>query len=214
MPLSKIRSLLAAVSSPLAFSRGVVGGDKPGVMVNGLPVFRVSDRPECAAYADLVVEAMNALPELLSATDARKADAISHPAVEPVKAAPTPASSSSESGSALRNQVEAAISGALRIQQGFKASHVTLWSKVIYVAIEPWLGNSLAPREQPPEQAKAASSCAPVSSDAQQDRLEAVMGFCEFMLAKEHEGMPNQYALETLVAEWDKSINQAANGAA
>lgn len=179
---------------------GRVAGDKPGVLANDIQVCRLRDNPAGELYGEVFVEAINALPSLLK---------LQHAPEQSAGAAQEP---KADENSPLRQQVESAITQTLSMLPGFKAATSALSAKLIFAAVEPWLAGgreaiSAAPAPIAPQ------PTAKAGDDLQQARLDAVMDFCTFMLAKgEGESLPNEYALEQLVNDWDKAHNSAAGG--
>lgn len=185
-----LQTLLEQVPSA-TLSSGQVAGDKPGILAGELPVCRMREGAEGAAYAALIIEAVNALPTLLKTLE-RAADP-----------APVSGGAAGDEGSPLRQQVEAKITQTLTLLPGFKQSMTATWAKLIYAAVEPWLIGgrevlSAVPQSEPaPRQQQS-------QGDAQA-RLDAVTNFCSYMLAQEDsESRPNEYALEQWVNDWAK----------
>lgn len=180
--------------------KGQVAGDKPGVLANEIQVCRLRENPAGELYGELFVEAVNALPSLLKLQQA------------PAQSAGAAQSAQVDENSPLRQQVESAITQTLNLLPGFKAGASATWAKLIYAAVEPWLSGGREPLRVAPTAAEPQAPV-PASSDLQQARLDAVMDFCTYMLAKDDsETRPNEYALEQLVNDWDKAHNGAQTG--
>ncbi|MBF6615561.1 MAG: hypothetical protein ITG07_02430 [Candidimonas sp.] len=187
-----LQTLLEQVPSATLRS-GQVAGDKPGILADELPVCRMREGAEGAAYAALIIETVNALPSLLKTLEQA--------------AEPEPMSNGGAAGddeSPLRQQVETKIMQTLTLLPGFKQSMTATWAKLIYAAVEPWLIGgrevlSVVPQPEPaPRQQQS-------QGDAQV-RLDAVTEFCSYMLAQEDaESRPNEYALEQWVNDWAKA---------
>lgn len=175
---------------------GQVAGDKPGLLAGDAPVCRLREGTEGAAYGALIIGAVNALPGLLKALQ------------EPAEAAGAAIVQANEDDP-LRQQIESTITQTLHLLPGFKVGASATWAKLIYAAVEPWLSGGrevLAAAPAPVTQHQQ-----PQNVDGQQQaRLDAVMDFCTYMLAKDDsETRPNEYALEQLVNDWDKAHNGA-----
>ncbi|CAM5366820.1 hypothetical protein SSTU70S_05695 [Stutzerimonas stutzeri] len=193
----RLRALLAAVPDG-ALRLGRVGGDKPGILADETAVCRLREDSAGAAYGELLVEAVTALPRLLAHPPRTDLDA---PVVRAAPA-PHPTASTGNAGARVdRQTVEAAITTALSLQQGFPRMTISLWSRVLYSAVEPFLSASTVAPPRITTPAPAAPAPAPVADD----RLDAVTQFCQFVLAQEDaESLPNAYALEQLANEWAK----------
>ncbi|MCF6783382.1 hypothetical protein [Stutzerimonas stutzeri] len=186
-----LQSLLDQVPSATLRS-GQVAGDKPGILAGELPVCRMREGAEGAAYAALIIEAVNALPTLLKTLEK---------AAEPV---PVSGDSAGDEGSPLRQQVEAKITQTLALLPGFKQSMTATWAKLIYAAVEPWLIGGREVLSAVPQPASAPGQLQ--SQVDAQVRLDAVTDFCSYMLAQEDaESRPNEYALEQWVNDWAKA---------
>lgn len=194
--VSHLQALLEQVpSQPLR--AGQVAGDKPGLLSGDAPVCRLREGAEGAAYGALMIGAVNALPDLLKALQASVGAAGAAPAGQ------------ADENSPLRQQVESTITQTLHMLPGFKVGASATWAKLIYAAVEPWLSGGrevLAAAPTQTVQRPAAQS----TDGLKQARLDAVADFCTFMLAKaDTETRPNEYALEQLVNDWDKTHNGA-----
>jgi hypothetical protein len=200
---TRLSSLLAQVPTK-TLHLGQVAGDKPGILAGDMPICRVRETPEGAQYAELITEGINALPRLIAMLSA------------PNEAYGAP----SATDSPLRQQIEGKITETLQLLPGFKASATTTWAKLIYAAIEPRLvgGREALDTAAPAITQQPRNQQARSADGEKQARLEAVMEFCNFMLAQDDgESRPNEHALEQLVTEWDKAHNGALpeqNGAA
>lgn len=192
---SRLSTLLAQVPTK-TLTLGQVAGDRPGILAGEMPVCRVRESPEGARYAELITEAVNALPYLLSIATAPQEGSATQAAAE----------------SPLRQQVEGKITETLQLLPGFKASATVTWAKLLYAAMEPWLVGgrealtTAAPAIEPLQRTQPARS----ADGEKQNRLDAVMEFCNFMLAQEDgETLPNEHALQQWVTAWDKAHNGA-----
>lgn len=193
--IANLKSLLAQVPTQRLHA-GQVTGDKPGIMAGETPVFRVREGAEGAAYAALIIETINALPQLLKALETPNAEASAC------------AGAVVDENSPLRQQVEAKITQALSLLPGFKATLVGTWAKLIYAAVEPWLAGGREVLSVAPQAAQPSRQQTTGTNQPKQDRLDAVMEFCEYMLKQEDaDSRPNEFALEKWVNEWDKSHN-------
>lgn len=189
-----LQALLGKVPSSQLHA-GQVAGDKPGILAGDMPVCRMRETAEGALYATLIVEGINALPQLLNALETPAQAAGAAPADE---------------DSPLRQQIEGKISETLQMLPGFKAATTGVWAKLLYAAVEPWLAGGRevlvvesAPVPQRQQEARGADG-------EKQARLDAVTEFCNYMLGQgEGESMPNEHALEQLVTDWDKAHNGA-----
>lgn len=186
--IATLKQLLAQVpDAPLAVGR--VAGDKPGILAGNFQLFRVREGDVGAAFAALTVEAINALPLLISELESASAQP---------QAGGSPIADESNP---VRQQVEAKIMQALALQPGFKEAMLGTWAKLIYAAVEPWLAGgrevlSIAPAESAPAKQEQGEA---------QIRLEAVADFCSFILTQEDaDSRPNEFALEQWVNEWAK----------
>lgn len=190
----RLRVLLEAVPNG-ALRLGRVGGDKPGILADETALCRLREDAAGAAYGELLVEAVNALPRLLAHPARTEMDA-------PVlRAAPAPHPTGNAGARVDRQTVEAAITTALSLQQGFPRMTISLWSRVLYSAVEPFLSASTVA----PPRITTPAPAAPASSPVADDRLDAVTQFCQFVLAQEDaESLPNAYALEQLANAWAK----------
>lgn len=199
--IAQLQAALAAVPTA-RLTQGVVAGQSPGVLAGETPVCKLRGSPEGAAYGTLIVEAVNALPALIRVAQ----QAYSQPAE--VSATPASSMESTLASNPQRAEVEAAIANALLMQNGFQRSMVTLWSRLVFAAIEPWIKGgreALDTREvirQAPKPAQAGSEHG--------DRLDAVLSFCTFLMAqKDQDNLPNEHALEQLVNMWAASEKAA-----
>ncbi|MDH0959075.1 hypothetical protein N5C54_14930 [Pseudomonas chengduensis] len=192
MNIDRLKDLLAQAGTPLSHCQ--VSGDKPGIQAGDQPVCRVRETPDGAAYAALIVEGINALPNLLAALESAPA-----PATAPVEALPA--------DNPMRQQVEAKIAQTLTMLPGFKPAITATWAKLIFAAVEPWLaGGRESLSSASSEPTPTLSSTPP---DQAQSRLDAVADFCAYMLAQEGAGdRPNEYALERWANDWNKTRNK------
>ncbi|MBA1280260.1 hypothetical protein [Stutzerimonas stutzeri] len=172
---------------------GQVSGNKPGILAGDTPVCRLREGPEGAAYASLIVETVNALPQLLKALDS---------ASEPVVA---DEDSAACSDSPLRQQVEAKITQTLALLPGFKQAMTGTWAKLIYAAVEPWIAGGREVLSAAPQAVQVTRQQVQGNDHHEQVRLDAVTDFCKYMLAQEDsESRPNEFALEQWVNDWSK----------
>lgn len=173
---------------------GQVAGDKPGIVAGDVQICRLREGDGGAAYGALIVESVNALPALLKALQA-SAGAVTTDHVD--------------ENSPIRQQVESAITRTLHMLPGFKVAASSTWAKLIFAAVEPWLSGGREVLTAAPAEA-IQRPAANKSDSLQQARLDAVADFCTFMLAKaDTETRPNEYALEQLVNDWDRTHNSA-----
>jgi len=97
----------------------------------------------------------------------------------------------SATDSPLRQQIEGKITETLQLLPGFKASATTTWAKLLYAAIEPWLiggRERWPPQHQRSNPEQQRNQQARSADGEKQARLEAVMEFCNFMLATRMKG--------------------------
>lgn len=192
---ARVAALIAKMTTAGCLRVGVVGGDKPGILAGDVALCRLREVDQGAALGEFVTAAADLLPRLI---DRQHIEApVATQAVAPAQT------------DGLREPVELAISTALSLQRGFPRMTIKLWSRVIFSAIQPFLSGaseSTAKQASPPSPFRADESTTDTES-----RLQAVTQFCSFLLAQdESETMPNAYALEQVVNEWNKAHNANA----
>lgn len=198
--IKALRALLDAAKAPL-LRHGTVAGDKPGILAGETPVCRVREGAEGAACAALIVGAVNALPGLLEAVSATPASAVAQDA----------------DVGGQRQQIEARIAAALKMQPGLAEASIKVFSRLVYAAVEPWIQGGRAGFDASESMAPApvVAAAQPPRAGLAQARLDAVIDFGNFLLEQggEDTGMPCPEALEKLVKDWDSAHNAERAGA-
>jgi hypothetical protein len=192
MNIEKLKGLLAAVPSAELRS-GHVLGDKPGILAGVSPVCRLPEGPVGEAYGALMVEAVNALPALIQASEL---------------SAGSPEGEPSPYSKELRERIEQQISTVLGMRPGAKGSN-SIWSRLIWTNIEPHLVGPLPAMDE--SALSADGNLAPLAERIRKERSEAVLQFTCFMTA--HLGtMPieGEADVTKLFERWEVAHNMAS----
>jgi hypothetical protein len=186
MPNNTIQCLIDAVPSA-SLRLGKVMGDKPGIFADDDPICRVKEGPVGAAYAALIVGAVNALPRLLA------------PPEQPDRGQSIDIH--------LRDHVIQRISGVLSMRPGTKKNQTSIWAKLIWTTVETALAENLRPNLPDGERSipgNIAFDCETIQSA----RLEAVLEFSALVMsAFEPRGETDTLDLESLIRDWANLCN-------
>lgn len=191
MPNNSVQRLIDAVPSA-SLRLGIVGSDKPGIFAGDDPICRVKEGPVGAAYAALIVGAVNALPNLLSTPErpARGQNIDAH----------------------LRDLVIQRISGVLSMRPGTKRNQTSIWAKLIWTTVETVLSDNLGPNSLDGEK-PLPGNITFERETIQSARLSAVMEFSVLVMsALEPQGEAGAVDLEPVIQGWVQSYN-ALSGA-
>ncbi|MGO4801010.1 hypothetical protein ACEN2T_17170 [Pseudomonas sp. W22_MBD1_FP4] len=181
-----IKRLIEAVPSA-SLRLGMIRGDKPGVFAGDEPICRVKEGSEGAAYAALIVGAVNALPQLLASSE------------RPDRGQRIDAN--------LRDLVAQRISGVLSMRPGTKKNQMSIWAKLIWTTVETVLAENLRP-DLPGGECLIPSDVAFERETIHSARLAAVLEFSAMVMCAcaPTEGLEAQ-DLESVIQDWVKSCN-------
>lgn len=160
MNTTQLKGLLAGVPSA-ELRAGKVGGDKPGLLAGETPVCRLPEGPMGEAYAALIIAAVNALPALIKASEGQAGVA-----------------TGSQYTNLMRDRIEQQISMVLGMRPGAKGSN-SIWSRLIWTTIEPYLVAPGAQTEDAPQSAHE-----PHAERFRKERQNAVLQFTCFLTAQ------------------------------
>ncbi|MFA4834444.1 MAG: hypothetical protein WC749_00030 [Dehalococcoidia bacterium] len=161
---TQLKGLLAAVPSTM-LRAGKVGGDKPGLLAGETPVCRLPEGPTGEAYGALLMGAVNALPNLIKASE-RQAGSDQSP---------------NQYTKIERDRIEQQISLVLGMRPGAKGSN-SIWSRLIWTTIEPYL----VPLPTTPQEGDNAPHAATElhAERIRKERHDAVLHFTCFITAQ------------------------------
>jgi hypothetical protein len=174
---------------------GVVAGCKPGILAGQLSVFRVREDVLGASYSELIVEAVNALPDLLGKHEHNRYQ-VDHGALPAIKSIDP----------AFRESMIREISLVLNMRLGARKGSMAIWGKLVWMNIEAHMQRSV--RGLGALKVPTLPNVHEAEEDAYRTRLEAVLDFCCFVQSNgTADSVPNSSALDEMVSSWNRERN-------
>lgn len=196
--INRIKELIALVPT-VCLAHGEIDSDKPVVLADDEPVFRVRTNSLGRAYADLIVEGLPLLARFIDDCDEQRVvKAVTKAPVVSLSESIPSVSDSSSTEAFVRTRIEA----ILAMQPEFKAK-ATMMSKLVYAAVSPCFSVENA--------GAAPTSTTPLVSSAKEstqiDRISAVSDFVAWLSDNVKFPLGDESTIEEAFLKWEDIQN-------
>lgn len=193
----KILELLESVPT-LQLTHGELDADRPVIIADEEPIFRVRTSPVGRAYANLIVEVIPQLRTLLGAPDG------DNKALDVTASAPSPnQSSQADATPANEAEVRRRIESVLSLQPELK-SKLQVMSKLVFAAVSTFLVGAKQ------EQSFSLQSVAPSKAHTKAIRSSAVSEFASWLAESGHLPLKDEAALDEVLIQWEETQHEGS----